>query len=119
VPVLFAPLPFRSHPRHAPGTLASPEDLANAAEKLGCASIAFTYNDAVVFMEYAIDAAEACRAHGIKSAAVTAAYMCAEPRVEFYRYMDAANVDLKVFTERFYYKICGGALAPVLETLEY
>jgi pyruvate formate lyase activating enzyme len=98
---------------------ASPEDLADAAERLGCASIAFTYNDPVVFMEYAIDAADACRARGIKSVAVTAGYMCAEPRAEFYRHMDAANVDLKAFTERFYYKICGGELAPVLETLEY
>jgi len=98
---------------------ANPEDLAHAAERLGCASIAFTYNDPVVFMEYAIDAAQACRARGIKSVAVTAGYMCSEPRAEFYRHMDAANVDLKAFTERFYYKICGGALAPVLETLEY
>jgi pyruvate formate lyase activating enzyme len=98
---------------------ASPEDLADAAERLGCASIAFTYNDPVVFMEYAIDAADACRARGVKSVAVTAGYMCAEPRTEFYRHMDAANVDLKAFTERFYYKVCGGALAPVLETLEY
>ncbi len=98
---------------------ASPEELADAADRLGCASIAFTYNDPVVFMEYAIDTARACRARGIRSVAVTAGYMCAEPRAEFYRHMDAANVDLKAFTERFYYKICGGALAPVLETLEY
>jgi pyruvate formate lyase activating enzyme len=98
---------------------ASPEDLARAAERLGCASMAFTYNDPVVFMEYAIDAAQAGRDRGIRSVAVTAGYMCAEPRAEFYRHMDAANVDLKAFTERFYYKICGGALAPVLETLEY
>jgi pyruvate formate lyase activating enzyme len=98
---------------------ATPEELAEAAERLGCASVAFTYNDPVVFMEYAIDAADACRAHGIKSVAVTAGYMCAEPRAEFYRHIDAANVDLKAFTEQFYYKICGGALAPVLETLEY
>jgi len=98
---------------------ASPEELADAADRLGCASVAFTYNDPVVFMEYAIDTARACRARGIRSVAVTAGYMCAEPREEFYRLMDAANVDLKAFTERFYYKICGGALAPVLETLEY
>jgi pyruvate formate lyase activating enzyme len=98
---------------------ASPEDLAEAAGRLGCRSIAFTYNDPVVFMEYAIDTAQACRARGIKAVAVTAGYMCAEPRAEFYRHMDAANVDLKAFTERFYYKVCGGTLAPVLETLEY
>jgi len=98
---------------------ADPETLAQCAKKLNCSSIAFTYNDPVVFMEYAMDAADACRAVGIKSVAVTAGYMCAEPRAEFYRHMDAANVDLKGFTERFYRKICGGELAPVLETLQY
>lgn len=98
---------------------ASPEELARTARKLKCASVAFTYNDPVVFMEYAIDVAQACRAAGVMSVAVTAGYMCPEPRVEFYRHMDAANVDLKGFTERFYYKICGGELKPVLETLEY
>ena len=98
---------------------ASPEELARTACALDCASVAFTYNDPVVFMEYAIDVAQACREVGVKSVAVTAGYMCPEPRAEFYRYMDAANVDLKAFTERFYYKICGGELKPVLETLEY
>ena len=98
---------------------ARPEDLAAAARKLGSASIAFTYNDPVVFMEYAIDTAQACREAGVRSVAVTAGYMCPEPRAEFYRHMDAANVDLKGFTERFYYKVCGGELSPVLETLEY
>ena len=70
-------------------------------------------------MEYAIDVAQACREKGIKSVAVTAGYMSPAPRAEFYRYMDAANVDLKAFTEDFYQKICGARLAPVLETLEY
>jgi pyruvate formate lyase activating enzyme len=98
---------------------ARPEDLAEAARRFGCASVAFTYNDPVVFLEYAIDTAHACREAGVRSVAVTAGYMCAEPRADFYRHIDAANVDLKGFTERFYYKICGGALAPVLETLEY
>jgi len=98
---------------------ASPEDLAAAARRLGSASVAFTYNDPVVFMEYAIDTAQACREAGVRSVAVTAGYMCAEPRAEFYRHMDAANVDLKGFTERFYYKVCGGELAAVLETLEF
>src|SRR5579864_7990536 len=70
-------------------------------------------------MEYAIDVAEAARERGVRSVAVTAGYMCSEPRAEFYRHMDAANIDLKGFTERFYYKVCGGELAPVLETLEY
>ncbi len=98
---------------------ALPEDLASAAASLDCRSIAFTYNDPVIFMEYAIDAARACREQGIASVAVTAGYICPEPRAEFFAHMDAANVDLKAFTERFYRKICGSKLAPVLETLEY
>jgi pyruvate formate lyase activating enzyme len=98
---------------------ASPERIADSAVALGCRSVAFTYNDPVVFMEYAIDVAQACREQGIKSVAVTAGYMSPAPRAELYRYMDAANVDLKAFTEDFYRKICGARLGPVLETLEY
>ncbi len=98
---------------------ASPETLAAAAVRLGCRSIAYTYNDPVIFMEYAIDVAEACREAGVASVAVTAGYICDEPRLEFFRYMDAANVDLKAFSERFYKKICGGHLEPVLDTLVY
>lgn len=98
---------------------ASPKMLASAAKRLGCSSIAYTYNDPVIFMEYAMDVADACREQGIKSVAVTAGYMCPDPRAEFYSHMDAANVDLKAFTERFYRKICGAELGAVLETLEY
>ena len=98
---------------------ADPETIARAAKDLGCRSVAYTYNDPVVFHEYAVDVAQACRAHGLKSVAVSAGYVCAEPRAEFYRYMDAANIDLKAFTDDFYRKICGGHLQPVLETLEY
>lgn len=96
---------------------ASPERIARAAKELGCSSVAFTYNDPVIFMEYAIDIAKACHAIGIRSVAVTAGYMCAEPRRAFYRHMDAANVDLKGFTERFYKRVCGGSLENVQETL--
>ena len=98
---------------------ASPEVIARAAKQLGCRSVAFTYNDPVIFMEYAIDVAQACREVGIKSVAVTAGYMCDEPRQELYRYMDAANVDLKAFTEQFYKQITVGHLQPVLDTLVY
>ncbi len=98
---------------------ASPEALARAARRLGCRSIAFTYNDPVIFMEYAIDAAQACQEQGIRSVAVTAGYICDAPREKFFRHMDAANVDLKAFTERFYHKLTGAHLAPVLETLRY
>jgi len=98
---------------------ASPEVIARAAQQLNCRSVAFTYNDPVIFHEYAIDVARACHDRGIKSVAVTAGYVCPEPRKEFYRYMDAANVDLKAFSEDFYHKITGSHLAPVLETLQY
>lgn len=98
---------------------ATPEVVARAASDLGCRSIAFTYNDPVIFMEYAIDVADACREVGIKTVAVTAGYIAAEPRVDFYRHMDAANVDLKGFTEEFYRNVCGGHLENVLETLIY
>ncbi len=98
---------------------ASPAIIARAAKELGCRSVAYTYNDPVIFHEYAIDVAQACRELGIKSVAVTAGYVCPEPREEFYRHIDAANVDLKAFTEEFYFKVTGAHLAPVLETLEY
>jgi pyruvate formate lyase activating enzyme len=98
---------------------ASPEFIAKAARELGCRSVAFTYNDPVIFMEYAIDVAQACREVGIRTVAVTAGYICDEPRREFFAYMDAANVDLKAFSERFYKQITGGRLQPVLDTLTY
>ena len=98
---------------------ADPETIAHAAEKLRCKSVAFTYNDPIIFHEYAIAVAQACRERGIRTVAVTAAEVCEEPRIEFYQHMDAANVDLKAFTEDFYRTICGGQLQPVLDTLIY
>ncbi len=98
---------------------ASPEAIAQAAADTGCRAIAFTYNDPVIFLEYAVDAAIAARARGIKAVAVTAGYVDPAARVDFFRHMDAANVDLKAFTEEFYDKVCGGALEPVKETLVY
>src|SRR4029450_1305713 len=98
---------------------AAPEAIAEAAQRLGCRSVAFTYNDPVIFMEYAMDVADACRARGIKAVAVSAGFMNAAPRAEFYRHMDAANIDLKAFTDAFYQKVAFGRLPAVLETLEY
>jgi len=98
---------------------ASPELIARAATELGCRSVAFTYNDPVIFLEYAVDTALACRQAGIRSVAVTAGYVNDAPRREFFSQMDAANVDLKAFDDTFYRKVCGGELAPVLETLQY
>ena len=98
---------------------ASPEAIAKAAAEHGSRSVAFTYNDPVIFAEYAMDTADACHALGIRTVAVTAGYMHAEPRREFYAKMDAANIDLKAFTEKFYSKLCVGNLKDVLDTLVY
>jgi pyruvate formate lyase activating enzyme len=98
---------------------ASPAAIADAALATGCRSVAFTYNDPVVFLEYAVDVAAACRERGLHPVAVTAGEICAEPRRELFAAMDAANVDLKAFTEEFYRKVCGGRLEPVLDTLRY
>ncbi|HEV3344396.1 MAG TPA: AmmeMemoRadiSam system radical SAM enzyme [Pirellulales bacterium] len=98
---------------------ASPEAIAEAAQKLGCRSVAFTYNDPVVWAEYAIDVASACRAAGVKTVAVTAGYISPAARVPFYEVMDAANVDLKGFTEQFYRHLTLSHLEPVLDTLRW
>lgn len=98
---------------------ASPADLAQVAVDMGCRSVAFTYNDPTIFWEYAADVADACHDRGVRAIAVTAGYMCPGPRAEFYRHIDAANVDLKAFTEDFYHRVCAGHLADVLDTLRY
>jgi len=98
---------------------AGPEQIARTARELGCQSVAFTYNDPVIFAEYAMDVADACHALEVKTVAVTAGYIHDQPRREFFAKMDAANVDLKAFTDEFYYKQTGAHLAPVLDTLKY
>ena len=101
------------------GDAAAPEEIAAAAKRLRCRSVAFTYNDPVIFAEYAIDVARACRARGVRTVAVTAGYIGPEARPEFFQFMDAANVDLKGFTEEFYHRLCFAELQPVLDTLVY
>jgi len=97
---------------------ASPEEIAWTAKELGCASVAFTYNDPVIFFEYALDVAEACHSEGVRTVAVTAGYINPEPRLEFFQLMDAANVDFKAFSDSFYRRLCGGArVETVKETL--
>lgn len=98
---------------------AQPETIAKAAVQMGCRSVAFTYNDPVIFMEYAIDVAQACHEQGIHSVAVTAGYICDQPRIDFYNHIDAANIDLKGFRNEFYKKLCASELQPVLDTLLY
>src|SRR5689334_5386691 len=98
---------------------ASAEAIAEAAISTGSKSVAFTYNDPVIFAEYAMDVADACHERGVQTVAVTAGYMHDLPRREFYAKMDAANVDLKAFTEEFYFKLTGSHLQNVLDTLVY
>lgn len=109
----------RSKDVEAASETASPETVANAAAKLGCRSVAFTYNDPIIWAEYAIDTAKACHDLGVKTVAVTSGYITAEAREDFYKHLDAANVDLKGFSEDFYQKLTGGHLEPVLDTLRW
>ena len=97
----------------------TPEEIVQIAKKYSCKSVAFTYNDPVIFFEYAIDTARLCRQEGIKTIAVTSGYINPEPAKEFFKYMDAANIDLKGFSENFYRKNCMAHLAPVLDTIKY
>ena len=96
---------------------AAPQEIVATARAHGCHSVAFTYNDPVIFAEYAIDVADACHAAGLQTVAVTAGYITEQARGEFFSRMDAANVDLKAFTDDFYVKLCGAHLQPVLDTL--
>jgi pyruvate formate lyase activating enzyme len=98
---------------------ADPESIAETARRLGAASVAFTYNDPVIFAELAIATARACRARGVRSVAVTAGYITPEARGDFFLELDAANIDLKAFTEGFYRRLCAARLDPVLDTLRY
>jgi pyruvate formate lyase activating enzyme len=98
---------------------APPERIASAARALGCRSVAYTYNDPVIFLEYAMDTARACRVQGVRSVAVTAGYVEPAARRDFFAQMDAANVDLKAFSESFYHRLCSARLRPVLDTLVY
>jgi pyruvate formate lyase activating enzyme len=109
----------RSREVEISSTVASPSEIAQEAQARSCPSVAMTYNDPVVFHEYAIAVADACHELGIKAVAVSAGYVCPAPRAEFYSRMDAANVDLKAFTERFYRDLCAGNLSTVLDTLVF
>ena len=109
----------RSRELERMSTTASPKAIARRARELDCRSVAFTYNDPVIFAEYAIDTAAACHGEGVKTVAVTAGYITGQARQDFFRCMDAANVDLKSFSEEFYRELCQGSLQPVLDTLTY
>ncbi len=101
------------------GSRTTSKEIADAAIRYRCESVAFTYNEPVIFLEFAVDTAKVCHAHGLKTVAVTNGWIEPGPRKEFYAHMDAANVDLKAFTDRFYQKLCGATIQPVLDTLVY
>jgi pyruvate formate lyase activating enzyme len=101
------------------GSPASPQEIARTALQYQCESVAFTYNEPTVFFEYAVETADVCREHGLKTVAVTNGWIEPEPRRELYSRIDAANVDLKAFTDIFYQQLCGATLQPVLDTLLY
>ena len=109
----------RSRDVHAACETAQPKAIAKAAAELGCRSVAFTYNDPIIWAEYAIDTAVACHALGVKTVAVTSGYITDDARADFFEHIDAANVDLKGFTEEFYQEYCGARLQPVLDTLKW
>jgi AmmeMemoRadiSam system radical SAM enzyme/AmmeMemoRadiSam system protein A len=109
----------RSRDVDAACEVADPETIARAARELGCPSVAFTYNDPIIWAEYAIDTAQACHNAGVRTVAVTSGYITPGARTDFYRHMDAANVDLKAFSEEFYRDLTGGHLEPVLDTLRW
>jgi len=109
----------RSREMQIMSQVATPEQIAQVAQQNGCQSVAFTYNEPTIFMEFAIDVAKACHELGIKTVTVTNGYICPEPRHEFYQHIDAANVDLKAFTDKFYQKLAASHLDPVLDTLKY
>ncbi len=109
----------KSQETHILAHKAQPKNIALTAQKHGCKSVAFTYNEPTIFMEYALDTAKECHKLGIKTISVTNGYMCLEPAKEFYSHIDAANVDLKGFTDSFYKKLIGGTLQPVLDILNY
>ena len=96
-----------------------PQEVVDIAKKYKCKSVAFTYNDPIIFFEYAIDTAKLCRENNIKTVVVTSGFINEEPAKEFFEYMDGANIDLKGFSQRFYGKNCLAKLQPVLDTIKY
>ena len=98
---------------------ATPQQIVNTAKSYACECVAFTYNDPIIFLEYAVDTAKLCKEAGIKTIAVTSGYINPEPAKEFFSVMDGANIDLKGFSEDFYFKNCVAHLQPILETIKY
>jgi pyruvate formate lyase activating enzyme len=98
---------------------ASPDQVVTIARNNDAPSIAFTYNDPTIFGEYVIDISKTAREQGIKSVMVTSGYIDKDARKDVYQYIDAANVDLKAFSESFYHKMTFSHLADVLDTLQW
>jgi pyruvate formate lyase activating enzyme len=100
-------------------TSATPEEIVRLAKEHDCRSVAFTYNEPIIWAEYAEDVAAACRQAGMKTVAVSNGFISESRRAEFFDLMDAANIDLKSFHETFYRDHCSASLEPVKKTLRY
>lgn len=99
---------------------AAPADvIVQSAMQAKCRSVALTYNEPIIFAEYGIEIAQMAKAAGLGVVAVSNGYICPKPREEYFKYIDAANIDLKAFTDSFYRNICDARLAPVLDTIAY
>jgi|SRR3989344_3547012 len=96
-----------------------PKLLVEKAVETGCESISYTYNEPTIFYEYVLDAAKLARKKKIRNVLVTNGFINLPPLKELSKYIDAANVDLKAFNEKFYREICFASLSPVLETLKF
>ena len=95
----------------------SPEEIVSAAKRNNCESIAYTYTEPTIFFEYAYDTAKHAKKEGIKNVFVTNGYITPEALKEISPYLDAANIDLKSFSDEFYRKRCGARLKPVLDSI--
>ena len=94
-----------------------PEKVPALASKQGCAHVAYTYNEPLVNYEYTLDCCKAAHAAGLRNVLVTAGYINEKPLAVLLPYVDAANVDIKGFSDGFYREVCDGSLAPVLRTI--
>ncbi len=107
----------QSNPEDIPAHHVPPEKVTLLARREACPSVAYTYTEPLAYYEYTLDSCAAARAAGIKNVLVTAGYINRKPMERLCRLVDAANIDLKAFSDKFYRDICGATLQPVLDTL--
>lgn len=109
----------QSHNYQVFGKSIEPKEIVRIAQLYKTASISYTYNEPVVFFEFAYDTMKLAKEKGIRNVFVTSGYETQEAIDSALPYLDAMNIDLKSFSDDFYQKICGARLKPVLKTIEY